>query len=146
MVAPSPRRWLGDSGTESTMTDSPPRPDDLDPTIRYDPPQRDGPAPATEAPAVTPASPTSPAPPTVATAPPPPSAVASPPTVRARRDDPGRIGSIVFGIILVAVGLWFFADQTLGFDMPQLRWSELWPVLIIGIGAWILLASMRRAR
>ena len=49
------------------------------------------------------------------------------PTWRSRRDDPGRTGSIIFGVILVAVGLWFFADQTLGLDMPRLRWSELWP-------------------
>ena len=68
------------------------------------------------------------------------------PSWRSRRDDPGRTGSIIFGVILLAVGLWFFADQTLGLDMPRLRWSELWPLLIIAIGAWVVLASMRRGR
>jgi hypothetical protein len=61
-----------------------------------------------------------------------------------RREDPGRTGTIVFGVILVAIGLWFFADQTLGLEMPRLRWSELWPILLIGLGAWIVLGSMRR--
>jgi hypothetical protein len=28
--------------------------------------------------------------------------------------------------------------------MPRLRWSELWPILLIGLGAWIVLGSMRR--
>jgi len=44
------------------------------------------------------------------------------------------------------VGLWFFADQTLGLDMPQLRWSQLWPLFLIGLGIWIALGSMRRSR
>lgn len=59
-----------------------------------------------------------------------------------RRD--GSLGTVIFGAILVAVGLWFFADQTLGLDMPRLRWSELWPILIIALGGWIVLGSMRR--
>jgi hypothetical protein len=70
-----------------------------------------------------------------------------PPTPAAsRRDETGRTGTIVFGLIVIGVGLWFFADQTLGFEMPQLRWSELWPVILIVIGGWILLSSMRRRR
>ena len=69
--------------------------------------------------------------------------MAPPGTVRSRRDDPGRTGTIIFGLILVAVGLWFFADQTLGFEMPRVRWSDLWPLFLILIGIWILLGSMR---
>ena len=52
----------------------------------------------------------------------------------------------VLGLILLAVGLWFFADQTLGLDMPQLRWSQLWPVFLIALGVWTALGSMRRSR
>jgi hypothetical protein len=54
------------------------------------------------------------------------------------------MGTIVFGLILLVVGLWFFADQTLGLEMPRLSWSELWPLIIIVLGGWILVASMRR--
>ena len=60
------------------------------------------------------------------------------------RDNDGRTGTIVLGVILVAIGLWFFGDQTLGLDMPELSWSELWPILIIGLGGWIVLGTMRR--
>jgi hypothetical protein len=56
------------------------------------------------------------------------------------------MATVIFGLILVAIGLWFFADQTLGIEMPRLRWSELWPVLLILLGAWILLSSIRRRR
>jgi hypothetical protein len=50
----------------------------------------------------------------------------------------------VFGVVLVALGLWFFADQTLGLEMPRLDWGDLWPLIIIAIGAWIVLSSMGR--
>lgn len=56
----------------------------------------------------------------------------------------GRTGTIVLGVLLVSIGLWFFGDQTLGLDMPELSWSELWPILIIGLGGWIVLGSLRR--
>jgi hypothetical protein len=121
------------------MTDSRNDPDDSSATARYDTGPA-GPPPAPEAP--------SPPPPPGVTAPPPTPGVTAPPpplrpTWRTRGND-GRWGTIVFGVILVAVGLWFFADQTLGLDMPRLRWSELWPIFIIVLGGWIVLGSMRR--
>ena len=116
------------------MTGSPTNPDDPNPTTRYDPPAPETPAPPPATPAPPPAGP--------AATPPPPAAPAR--MWRTRDNDPGRVGTIVFGVILVAVGLWFFADQTLGLDMPRLRWSELWPILIIVLGGWIVLGSMRR--
>ena len=73
-------------------------------------------------------------------------AQASTPPAQWRREEPGRWGTIAFGVILLVVGLWFFADQTLGLDMPQLRWSQLWPLFLIGLGVWIALGSMRRSR
>ncbi len=105
------------------MTDTSNTPSDPATTAPYDPPP-----------------PPSPAPPAAAVPPPLPPA----PTWRMRRDDPGRTGTIVFGVILAAIGLWFFADQTLGLEMPRLRWSELWPILLIGLGAWIVFGSLRR--
>ncbi|HEX7346392.1 MAG TPA: DUF5668 domain-containing protein [Candidatus Limnocylindrales bacterium] len=105
------------------MTDTSNTPSDPATTTPYDPPP-----------------PPSPAPPAAAVPPPLPPA----PTWRMRRDDPGRTGTIVFGVILAAIGLWFFADQTLGLEMPRLRWSELWPILLIGLGAWIVFGSLRR--
>jgi hypothetical protein len=107
------------------MTDASNTPTDPTTTAPYDPP---------------PPQPAAPAP--TSTAPPPP--LAPSPTWRMRRDDPGRTGTIVFGVILAAIGLWFFADQTLGLEMPRLRWSELWPILLIGLGAWIVFGSLRR--
>jgi hypothetical protein len=117
------------------MTDTPSDPNESNPTTRFDPPT----AAATTA---TPPPPEPPAPPIAPSTPPPPSAPG--PRWRAGGQDPGRVGTIVLGLILLAIGLWFFADQTLGLEMPRLRWSQLWPFLLIGLGAWIAIGSMRR--
>ena len=63
---------------------------------------------------------------------------------RPRRDD-GRAGSIVFGLLLLGVGVWFFLDETLGLALPELHWDQLWPVILIGIGLWIVLGARRGA-
>lgn len=68
------------------------------------------------------------------------------PLVRRSDEQPGRTSTIVFGLIVIGVGLWFFADQTLGLDMPRLSWSELWPLFLILLGGWLLYTSMRRRR
>ena len=117
------------------MSDTSRRPDDgpgdASPTAPYDPP------PPPTPPMTPPAAPAAAAP----SSPPP----MAPPTASSRRrDDAGRSGSIFFGVILVAIGLWFFADQTLGLEMPQLRWDEVWPILLVGLGAWIVFGSLRR--
>ena len=60
--------------------------------------------------------------------------------------DHGRTASLVFGVIILLVGLWFFASRTLGLDMPDIEWGQLWPLLLIGLGAWIVYRAMRRNR
>ncbi|MDH4142205.1 MAG: DUF5668 domain-containing protein [Chloroflexota bacterium] len=52
----------------------------------------------------------------------------------------------MFGLIVLAAGLWFFAEQTLELDMPDIRWGQFWPVILIVLGAWIVFGSMRGNR
>lgn len=97
------------------------------------------------------APPTSPPPPLAGYAPPtPPPPPGSPPVAepawRPPPSDYGRNGAFVFGVILVLVGLWFFATTTLGLDLPRLDWGALWPLLLIGLGAWIVLGALGRRR
>jgi hypothetical protein len=130
--------------SDSGQTGPPPtNPDATSPEPMAD----QGPAPTvrmeTPAPAETP-----PPGPTASTMPPPASAApppAPPPAWHRPSDgDSGRAVTIVLGLILLAVGAWFFADQTLGLDLPTLRWSQLWPIALILVGGWILLAAVRR--
>ena len=117
-----------------------------DPTTRYplpDDPGNDPLAAAAAAPPPPTATPslgdTPPPPP-----PPPPAAAATdwqPP-----RHDENRLPAVIFGIILITVGLWFFAETTLGLDLPTIRWGQLWPVVLIGVGVLILWGARVRRR
>ncbi len=62
------------------------------------------------------------------------------------RDGSGRWWSLFGGLVLLGLGLWFFADKTLGIDMPDLRWSQLWPLILIVVGVLVLLGALRRER
>lgn len=55
-------------------------------------------------------------------------------------------GTVVWGLILIAVGGWFFLDRTLGIDMPDLDWDALWPVVLIVIGAAVIVQGLNRRR
>lgn len=110
-----------------------------DPTSRYTPGE-----PAAAAPPEQP-SPASPPPPPPPHAQPASTPLPSPqPAWRPPPADHGRTASLVFGVIVLLVGLWFFASQTLGLDLPDIEWSQLWPLLLIGLGAWIVIGAMRR--
>jgi hypothetical protein len=102
------------------------------------PPQQPLPAatPPPVQPAATPPPPVQPA----ATPPPPPQPTWRPPA------DRGGSASLIFGVIILIIGLWFFATRTLGLDLPDIEWGTLWPLLLIGLGAWIVFGAMRRNR
>ena len=73
---------------------------------------------------------------------PPPASVPEP-AWRPPPADPGRFASLFFGIVLIVLGLWFFASTTLGLSLPRLDWGQLWPILLIGLGVWILFRATR---
>lgn len=57
------------------------------------------------------------------------------------------LGAMLFGAILLLAGGYFLLRNTLGFDIPDLDWDMIWPVIIIAIGVVVLYeAWMRRGR
>ncbi len=131
------------------------------PTAPYSPPPAEPGPPAGTPPAGTPPAGTPPAgtPPASRTPPPTgtafgawgaaPGATPPPPAAPAWRPPPadhGRSVSLIFGVIILLVGLWFFGSRTLGLDMPDISWGQLWPLILIGLGAWIVFGAMRRNR
>ena len=52
----------------------------------------------------------------------------------------GGSAGVVVGIGLVAIGVWFFVREYL----PDIDWGLLWPLVLVGIGALILVTAMRR--
>ena len=48
---------------------------------------------------------------------------------------------IVFGAVLVLLGVWFLVDEYIDID-----WSLLWPVVVIVLGIGLIAGAMRRGR
>jgi uncharacterized membrane protein len=67
-----------------------------------------------------------------------------PPRDKDRREPKANLAAIVVGLIILAVGIYFFLDRTLGVSMPPVRWSSLWPILLIVIGGLVLIRSIQR--
>lgn len=58
----------------------------------------------------------------------------------------GDTAARVWGLLVLAVGLWFFADVTLDMDMPTVAWRDLWPVALIVIGLAVLIRGVASRR
>ncbi len=56
----------------------------------------------------------------------------------AHRSGPG--GALIFGLILIGIGLWFLVDQYL----PAFDRDLIWPIALIALGAALLIISLRR--
>jgi phage shock protein PspC (stress-responsive transcriptional regulator) len=52
----------------------------------------------------------------------------------------GMSAGVVIGLGLVLIGAWFLVREFL----PPIDWSLVWPLILVGIGALVLFASMRR--
>ena len=57
-----------------------------------------------------------------------------------RRD----IGAIVFGLILLVIGVYYLLDQTFGLALPALDWDKLWPLILVVIGAAVVYNAWRK--
>lgn len=67
-----------------------------------------------------------------------PPAIPPEPTPERPRADGPRYGSITIGLLILGVGLWYFAERTLGLDLPRLDADQLWPLVVIGFGVWLI--------
>jgi hypothetical protein len=58
----------------------------------------------------------------------------------------GDTAARVWGLLVLAVGVWFFADITLGMDMPAIAWRDVWPVALIVLGLAVLVRGVASRR
>jgi len=66
--------------------------------------------------------------------------IAKDPAVNRAADTAAR----AWGLLILAVGAWFFVDVTLGYDMPAVPWGDVWPIGLIAIGLLVVLRGMTR--
>ena len=67
-----------------------------------------------------------------------------PPREKDRPEPKSNIAAIVVGLIILAAGVYFLFDRTLGVPMPPIQWSSLWPIILIVIGGIVLIRSIQR--
>jgi hypothetical protein len=56
----------------------------------------------------------------------------------------GDTGARLWGLFVIAVGLWFFAQVTMGYDMPAVPWGEVWPLGLIVVGLFVIARGLTR--
>jgi hypothetical protein len=61
-----------------------------------------------------------------------------------RRSGRFDLGAIVFGCILLFVGGYYVLRNTLGFNLAELEWESLWPILVVLLGVSVLVGAMTR--
>lgn len=54
------------------------------------------------------------------------------------------VGAIIFGLVVLGVGLYYFLQRTLGLSMPELDWDRVWPLLVIALGVGIVFSAWAR--
>ena len=52
----------------------------------------------------------------------------------------------LWGLVLLAIGLWFFASVTLRIGLPDIAWADLWPAILIVFGGLIVVRGLARRR
>ena len=77
--------------------------------------------------------------------PPAPPATATPPGWDSgwSRRRPRDNGGVFFGVLLLLIGGYFLLRDTLHIRLPS--FGELWPILLIVLGVWIVLSATRRS-
>ena len=53
------------------------------------------------------------------------------------------IGGLILGGILLLVGIYYLLKNTIGFDLPELNWDIIWPIIVIAIGLAIVFSFVR---
>ncbi len=68
-----------------------------------------------------------------------------PPWFPPRRESRGpSIATVVVGLVILAVGLYYLLNVTFGVSLPRVSWSALWPVALIVVGGLIVLRAASR--
>jgi uncharacterized integral membrane protein len=52
------------------------------------------------------------------------------------------VGALIFGAILLVVGVYYLLENTFGIKMPEINWDQVWPIFVIVLGASVVLRAV----
>ena len=58
----------------------------------------------------------------------------------------GDTAARLWGLLLIGVGLWFFVEVTLRYDLPAIPWGDVWPLGLIVVGLFVIGRGLTRRR
>jgi hypothetical protein len=50
----------------------------------------------------------------------------------------------MWGVLILAVGVWTFIGVTLGYDLPSVPLRDLWPLALILLGGAVIIRGLAR--
>jgi hypothetical protein len=54
------------------------------------------------------------------------------------------IGAIIFGVLVLGIGIYYLLVNTFGLALPDLDWDMIWPIAVIALGIGILWGAWNR--
>jgi len=54
------------------------------------------------------------------------------------------IGALIFGVLVLGVGIYYLLANTFGLALPELNWDMIWPIAVIALGVGILWGAWNR--
>jgi uncharacterized integral membrane protein len=52
------------------------------------------------------------------------------------------VGALIFGAVLLLVGGYYLLENTFGINLPEINWDQVWPLLVIVLGASVVLRAI----
>ena len=63
--------------------------------------------------------------------------------VRQHRSD---LGALILGAVILFAGIYYLLRNTLGFNLDELDWDPIWPVIVIVLGVAMIYGAVFRRR
>lgn len=54
------------------------------------------------------------------------------------------LGAVIFGLLVLGVGVYYLLENTFGINLPPLDWDKLWPLAIVALGIGIVWGARGR--
>jgi hypothetical protein len=54
------------------------------------------------------------------------------------------VGGMIFGLIILGVGVYYLLQKTFGLSIPDLDWDKIWPLFVIALGIGVVFSTWSR--